>query len=124
MDGISQPAIKDYSPPILPGQEEVNQGIILCGRDKDDGVVIPGKPFIPVTRPAWALDGSFLTFRHLKQLVPEFNRFLERHPLEVPVPNSSDDPTGAELLGARLVGRWKSGKCYYPPSECWGSILI
>lgn len=109
MDGISQPAIKDYSPPLLPGQEQINQGIILCGREKDDGVVVPGNNPIPVTRPPWALDGSFLTFRHLKQLVPEFNRFLERHPLEVLVPNSSDDPTGAELLGARLVGRWKSG---------------
>ena len=40
------------------------QSVILVGRDGD-----------PETgRPAWAVDGSFLTFRLLNQLVPEFNK--------------------------------------------------
>ena len=62
-----------------------------------------------VTRPSWALDGSFFVFRYLKQLVPEFNNFLEANALEVPNPILPGDPSGADLLGARLVGRWKSG---------------
>jgi deferrochelatase/peroxidase EfeB len=44
-------------------------------------------------------DGSFLAFRQLKQLVPEFNNFLAANPV-----NGS-----SELTGARMVGRWKSG---------------
>jgi hypothetical protein len=88
----------------------VHQGVILVGREGDNGEAPPGKPTIPVTRPDWALDGSFLAFRYLKQLVPEFNKFLTEHPLPVPVPSAPGDPTGADLLGARLVGRWKSGK--------------
>lgn len=53
------------------------------------------------------MDGSFFVFRHLTQRVPEFDAFLEQNALTVPdVPGN---PSGADLLGARLVGRWKSG---------------
>jgi len=57
-------------------------------------------------RPAWAVDGSYLAFRYLFQNVPEFNNFLKENP--VPVPGLTPEE-GSELLGARLVGRWKSG---------------
>lgn len=69
--------------------------IILIGRNGD---TVTG-------RPSWALDGSFLAFRYLQQLVPEFNHFLAANAPHV------DDPSvnTAELLGARLTGRWKSG---------------
>lgn len=70
--------------------------MILLGREGDD-----------VKRPSWALDGSFLVFRYLKQLVPEFDAFLEVNALKFQ--RGPGDPTGAELLGARLMGRWKSG---------------
>lgn len=77
------------------GQELVRQGIILLGREGDsdtDGV--------PLSRPAWALDGSFLCFRYLSQLVPEFQGFVDKN-----------NPPGApdDFFGSRLVGRWKSG---------------
>jgi hypothetical protein len=88
----------------------VNQGIILLGRDGDNGDAPAGAP--PPTgiqRPDWAVDGSFLTFRYLKQLVPEFDNFLEENALQVPIPIAPGDPNGKDLLGARLVGRWKSG---------------
>lgn len=69
--------------------------VILIGRNGDS----------VTERPSWALDGSFLAFRYLQQLVPEFNQFLKLNAPHV------DDPSinTAELLGARLTGRWKSG---------------
>jgi Dyp-type peroxidase family len=45
-------------------------------------------------------------FRKLQQFVPEFNEFLAKNP----IPDKGLTPAeGSELLGARLVGRWKSG---------------
>lgn len=75
----------------------MRQGVILLGREGDD-----------VKRPSWALDGSLLAFRYLKQLVPEFDVFLQENAL--PILPAPGNPTGADLLGARLVGRWKSGR--------------
>lgn len=67
-----------------------------------------GKEGDPVSsRPSWAVEGSFLVFRQLSQLVPEFHDFLDQNPVDIPgLPRDK----GSELLGARLVGRWKSGK--------------
>ena len=73
---------------------------MLLGRDGDETTS---------ARPAWALDGSFMAFRYLPQLVPEFDLFLKKNPL--PIPGLSQEQ-GSELLGARFVGRWKSGWCH------------
>ncbi|TRX88292.1 hypothetical protein FHL15_010796 [Xylaria flabelliformis] len=113
-DGLSQPAVQNVDAGVIsePLEKPVRQGVILLGREGDDGLVVPGDSTTPkgIKRPSWALDGSFLAFRYLKQLVPEFDAFLEANPLKgVPFPPAPGDPTGAELLGARLVGRWKSG---------------
>jgi deferrochelatase/peroxidase EfeB len=37
--------------------------MIFCGHDGDD-----------MNQPKWAKDGSFLVFRDLQQLVPEFDK--------------------------------------------------
>ena len=90
-----------------PGQEFVRQGILLLGREGDDKQNTPGSQpadLGPIARPPWALDGSFLAFRYLFQLVPEFDTFLKRNP----IPGVAPD-LGSELLGARFVGRWMSG---------------
>ena len=100
LDGVSQPAVKDVDKNPHPGQETIRQGVILLGREADT----PDVPNV-TSRPSWALDGSFLVFRLLHQLVPEFNKFLKDNPL----PEVPDRRLGSELLGARLVGRWKSG---------------
>ncbi|KAJ7891556.1 dye-decolorizing peroxidase precursor [Mycena leptocephala] len=97
MDGISQPAVTGFTNPILPGQTPVDAGTFLLGETGDPGLSL---------RPAWAKDGSFLVFRQLQQLVPEFSKFLTDHPLDVP---GLTPAQGSELLGARMVGRWKSG---------------
>lgn len=108
---MSQPAVEGIPTPFQKGQETVRQGVIFIGRDGDKGDAGAGQAEGDGTikRPSWALDGSFLAFRYLKQLVPEFDAFLNTSTLSVPKPQSADDPTAADLLGARLVGRWKSG---------------
>jgi Dyp-type peroxidase family len=93
MDGISEPAVDGIVAP-LPGQPVIRPGVLLIGRDGDT-----------VQRPDWALDGSILVYRHLEQKVPEFDEFKRKHALPADTPEE-----GAELLGARLVGRWKSGE--------------
>ncbi|KAJ7590169.1 fungal peroxidase [Mycena floridula] len=96
-DGISQPMINGFNGvingvPLFPTQSPaIDAGHILLGESGDRSMD---------SRPPWAKDGSFLVFRQLKQLVPEFDNFL--------VANTPSDMT-PELLGARMVGRWKSG---------------
>ena len=104
-DGISQPAISGVDAKVNPGQKIVSQGVTLLGREGD--VTLPtvkGQNPEPIPRPPWALDGSFLAFRYLFQLVPEFHTFLKRNPIAGLAPD-----LGSELLGARFVGRWMSG---------------
>lgn len=95
MDGISQPALDGFNTP-LPGQAQVPPGVIVLGAD--------GDPHLD-SRPDWVKDGSFLAFRQLQQFVPEFNKFLRDS--APTVPGLSTDES-VDLLGARMVGRWKS----------------
>jgi Dyp-type peroxidase family len=97
LDGISQPAVEGFTTDVLPGQTVVQNGIILTGREGDN-----------VTRPSWALDGTFMAFRYFQQFVPEFNKYL----LDNSIQNTNSNLTvqdGADFLGARMFGRWKSG---------------
>jgi Dyp-type peroxidase family len=95
LDGVSLPAV----PAITgkkPGQQEVPPGILVLGQ--------PGDPV--TTRPSWSKNGSFLAYRQLEQLVPEFDNFVDNNPIILP---GLDRKHGSDLLGARMVGRWKSG---------------
>ena len=87
MDGISQPIVTGFNDdPLPPGQgQPIQTDIILLGRDDD------------IQRPDWATDGSFLAFRQLKQLVPEFNKFLADNPFNVSRLSPAEN---SELLGA------------------------
>ena len=88
-DGISQPAVDgiDKAPK---GQDTIDQGVILCNRGSNAG-----------HHPDWMTDGSFMCFRKLEQNVPAWNKFL--------VDASNTLGTWSDQLGARLIGRWKSG---------------
>jgi len=55
----------------------------------------------PKQGPIWAKDGSFLVIRRLRQDVGGFHKFL--------ADTATTIGTTPELLGAKLVGRWKSG---------------
>jgi Dyp-type peroxidase family len=99
-DGIAQPAITGFNQVAnFLGQTPVKPGIILAGEDGDTS---------SQGRPAWAKDGSFLVFRQLKQLVPEFNKFLLDNALKTANGTDLSPQEGADLLGARMIGRWKS----------------
>ncbi|KAF8625444.1 hypothetical protein AX17_006845 [Amanita inopinata Kibby_2008] len=97
LDGISNPAVTGFDTNPKPGPPPVLPGVMLFGRDGDANAA---------SRDPWMLDGSFLAFRYLFQLVPEFDKFLEDNSVMVPGLSKEE---GKELLGARLIGRWKSG---------------
>ncbi|KAM0716673.1 hypothetical protein Q7P37_008118 [Cladosporium fusiforme] len=102
-DGISQPQIiglDDQCPPIKPpGEKEPKPskpGMILCGHEGDT-----------MGQPAWAKDGSFLAFRDLQQMVPEFDNWLDKNAPTAPLAQGHERP--AEKLAAHLMGRWRNG---------------
>lgn len=94
MDGIGQPAVNGFVTDAVPGQALIDAGEFIVGAtgDKDRSA-------------SWTTEGSFMAFRQLKQLVPEFNQYLSDNALEV---EDLTKEEGAELLGARMMGRWKS----------------
>ena len=84
-----------------PGQDpnatEEEGGIVKKGPNS----LYPNGPDNPVA-PDWAQDGAYLVFRRLRQDVPGFHRFVDETAQDLGFEDSG-------LLGAKLVGRWKSG---------------
>ena len=68
------------------------------GQDPHDPVK-PG-PIAPLPAP-WARNGTYMVFRRLEQRVPEFRNFVAANARRLGI--------SAELLAARMVGRWRSG---------------
>ena len=126
LDGISQPGLRGRAsadPTDLltprqnpqdrsqgkPGQELIWPGEFVFGYPDQDGSrdgnerggdsSIDGAGYPRV--PTWAKDGSFLVFRRLNQDVHQFHSVLQAEGKRLGV--------SAELVGARLVGRWASG---------------
>ena len=97
LDGVSNPAIIGFDKNPPPGPAPVRAGVILLGQDGD---------LRKDQRDPWQVDGSFLAFRLLFQRVPEFDEFVFANRLQLP---GLSEKEGADLFGARLVGRWKSG---------------
>ncbi|KIM34766.1 hypothetical protein M413DRAFT_450072 [Hebeloma cylindrosporum] len=99
LDGISNPVVNGFDTVINPGPKTVDPGVVVTGHTGD------------ITQRAdWATDGSFLVFRYLFQHVPEFNDFLKKNPIAKDGDGKVLTPEeGSDLLGARMVGRWKSG---------------
>lgn len=117
-DGISQPGVaffdtaepnepQDPHAPLghvqgHPGTEIIQAGEFVLGQavESDSG----SQAFTPPDSMKWMVDGSFQVFRRLKQDVPGF---MEREAANLKT-LPPDDPLH-NMLGAKLVGRWKSG---------------
>lgn len=124
-DGISQPGVQGFDPagpgnPDDPsdtlGEVEGKPGrSIIAGGEFILGYPVenPGKPLIPprvepevlTDNLAWMKNGSFQVFRRLAQDVASFWGQVTANIHSLP----SDDPLKEDLLGAKMVGRWRSG---------------
>ncbi|CAE6457768.1 unnamed protein product [Rhizoctonia solani] len=110
-DGISNPWLKNVFCECrkVPGQPDIEPGVILVGHpttDDKNNELLDNH---------WARNGSYLVFRKIDQLVPEFDKWLQANPVPLnPLnfPELSDEELkklAVELRGAQLVGRWKKG---------------
>jgi Dyp-type peroxidase family len=118
-DGISQPAIEGVQRSPRP-DDVVKAGEFLLGYRNEYGQYTD-RPLVPADRdPGGALpadaggsglrdlgrNGTYLVLRQLAQDVPGFWRFAEQATLD---PEGRPDEAARERLGARMVGRWRSG---------------
>jgi Dyp-type peroxidase family len=103
-DGISQPGVIGFDEPTLdgthdlrhPGSELIAPGQFVFGQPLADGSL--------ATAPSWMANGSFLVFRRLAQDVPGFWSNIETAAAAIAAGGPS-----ADQLGAKVVGRWRSG---------------
>ncbi|OQD83958.1 hypothetical protein PENANT_c014G05928 [Penicillium antarcticum] len=99
-DGASQPLLKglDDETTNTKGPGLIKPGYIILGEEGDT------EP-----SPDWAKDGSFMVFRRLRQLVPEFTQWVVKQ-----IGDQAKDGDKMKLgvistLSSRLVGRWPDG---------------
>jgi Dyp-type peroxidase family len=130
-DGISQPGIRgrvssredDFLTPRLlassfiggvefsaPGQPLVWPGQFVFGYPSTDGSSgsTAGPVPAPDLSPGWLRNGSLLVFRRLNQDVAGFNQFLESSAVMLATIIGFGG-ISAEELGAKIIGRWRSG---------------
>lgn len=116
-DGVSQPAIRGIDPPDdpvgdpnqgHPGQDLLWPGEFVLGYPKQkpqakSGVDGPNPDAgdLSASGPAWTDNGSYLVFRRLAQDVPAFHNQV--------VSLAAAHSIHPDLMGAKLVGRYKSG---------------
>jgi len=128
-DGISQPGVRgtasdapdDFLTPRTlpagdplapffgkPGQLLIWPGEFILGhrRQHDSEPLESLDPIAP--QPAWTRNGSFLVFRRLRQDMAAFQRFLEVSTERLRQVQGLENLDVA-AVGARFVGRWKSG---------------
>jgi Dyp-type peroxidase family len=101
-DGVSQPGILGYDEPdsTNPGQVAGKSGTLLV--EAGEFVLgFPGHDDPGRVVPSWMFDGSFMVLRRLAQDVPGWWAQAEHLSGQLGV--------SSELVGAKLVGRWRSG---------------
>lgn len=141
-DGVSQPGIRGVTDPDpnnpnqgQPGQDLLWPGEFVLGYPTQTGHPTPPPPIPPppnyghgepapavstsevptepgpnsVNGPPWAADGSYLVFRRLAQDVVGFDQCVAQ--------TASAEQKPEALIGAKLVGRYKSGCPLEVPSD-------
>ena len=122
VDGISQPLIDGDGPFEDVYQKalgrsgltaRVKAGEFILGYIDESGHVAPSSTLMvggtTTNNPAAAelsRNGSYLVFRHLKQYVGRFRTFMAQSTLG---PDGQPNPLAAEVLAAKMVGRWTEG---------------
>jgi Dyp-type peroxidase family len=117
LDGVSQPGIRgtlgktdelitprqNPADPNQgkPGQDRLWPGEFVFGYPGQDPTNSDKKGELKTEGPSWSKNGSFLVFRRLRQDVGGFHEFLKKEGDHLKL--------GAELFGAKCVGRWASG---------------
>jgi Dyp-type peroxidase family len=91
-----------------PGQDLLWPGEFLFGYPGQNGQAPNFTVQGPVQDPPvpFMKNGAYLVFRRLPQLVPEFDQAIK---VEAKKTGGATDAASATLLGAQMVGRWKSG---------------
>ena len=119
LDGVSQPAVRGKIDLSVPGETflnptqspDPNQGLpgadlhwpgaFVFGYVSPDDKDVEKKGAVADAGAAWMRNGSFMVYRRLEQLVPEFDAAVAKA--------AKQTKTEASLQGARIVGRFKSG---------------
>ena len=95
-DGISNPEVEGSGIDKQPQYDQpIKAGEFILGYPGEADIV---KPFPQPEE--LGKNGSFLIFRKYQSQVAAFNKFIN---------DNSSSPEKAELLAAKMVGRWKSG---------------
>ena len=102
-DGVSQPLLKGIDTPADFSKTKSMQ----TDRNKIMVTIPPADPTggteaNPFKRPPWMVDGSFLVFRKFEQDVQGFQTLTAKF--------GSAACTTADQCGAKLMGRWMSGR--------------
>ncbi|MDB5645926.1 Dyp-type peroxidase [Methylobacterium sp.] len=122
-DGVSQPGVRgriDPATPFHPSVDDANPDQAAAGQDLLwPGEFVFGFPGQDPSAASFATKGpnkappvpfmnfgAYLVIRRLAQLVPEFNASVKAASTAIPATADKADP---DLLGAQMIGRWKSG---------------
>jgi Dyp-type peroxidase family len=120
LDGVSQPAVRGQISHFFPTKQfldpsqnpaDPNQGLpgadlhwpgeFVFGYPKQDPTDIEAVGQVADGGLPWMQNGSFMVFRRLEQLVPEFHATVKTKAVAL--------GETADVLGARMVGRFPSG---------------
>jgi len=108
-DAVSQPLLEGIDDIDRPGVFDkdkfmhTEQNVITAMDPPPDPHPRPETQGDPDQRPKWMLEGSFLVFRKLEQNVEDFIDLLTKNYDKVKCATDV-------VFGARLMGRWKSGR--------------
>ncbi len=95
-DGISHPFIEGQGGNPLPGQDVLKPGEFILGYENELGTIAS----LDAPNVLWR-NGTFIAIRKIWQDVAAFRRFLHEA--------GGGTKEGAELLAAKMMGRWRSG---------------